>query len=147
MMFHPHAQKAKTEKVDPYATDKKSDWQGTPEKFPPVLVHNQEQEEEHASRGYISRGKSDASAFKDAWTELPEPDYEPEQYPKWVNGVLVNNEEEEFELLGPEMPAAEPVKRGRPAKRPAASVVTSLSNTSVTVTGASTTGYIQLTGY
>jgi hypothetical protein len=104
-MHHPHSQRGKTEKVEEYLSDKKANWQGTPDKYPPVLVYNADQEEQHRAQGYYTLGTSSPEAFAQAAAIPPAPDYIPQQYPKWVGDKLVQSEEEERELT--------PVRRGR----------------------------------
>lgn len=81
---------------------------GTAIRFPPVLVMDADQEARHAADGYVSIGKSDPAAFARAVAASAPPvtDYKPDEYPKWVNGRVVNSAEEEAELLGLPMPAA-----------------------------------------
>ena len=104
-MHHPHSQRGKTEKVEEYLSDKKANWQGTPDKYPPVLVYNADQEEQHRAQGYYTLGTSSPEAFAQAAAIPPAPDYIPQQYPKWVGDKLVQSEEEEREMT--------PVRRGR----------------------------------
>ena len=85
---------------------------GSPIKFPPVLVHNPDDEEFYAAKGYVVQGQSDAAAFANAYaTAEPMSDYKPQQYPKWVNGRLVENEDEEIAALD-----AGPVEAEAPAE-------------------------------
>jgi hypothetical protein len=94
-MSHPHSRRATLEKLNPDQPDKRANWQGTPDMFPPVLVFNEDQEEEHRSRGYVTLGKSSPEAFASSSAVAAKPDYVPEEYPKWVNGVLINSADEE----------------------------------------------------
>ena len=97
-MHHPHSQRGKTEKVEEYLSDKKANWQGTPDKYPPVLVYNVDQEEQHRAQGYYTIGSSSPEAFAQAAAIPLAPDYIPEEYPKWVGDKLVHSAEEEREL-------------------------------------------------
>ena len=99
MMQHPHARKGAATKLDPNLPDRKSDWQGTPDKFPPVLVHNEDQEEQYLAQGYWTLGTSSPEAFAASVASAPPEDYEPEQYPKWVKGLLAVDAEHEKEIL------------------------------------------------
>lgn len=72
---------------------------GTPDAFPPVLVHSADQEDQHRAMGYETRGKSDPNAFAVAAASPPPPNYQPAEYPKWVNGVLCADEDEELEAM------------------------------------------------
>src|SRR5215467_14322435 len=71
---------------------------GLPARFPPVIVHTEDQEEEHVSKGYVPSGKSDPLAFAAALAHTAA-GYEPEQYPKWVNGKTPETPEEEARIL------------------------------------------------
>jgi hypothetical protein len=90
---------------------------GTPIRYPPVLVPDADSEEYHASQGYVSHGSSSAEDFARAVQSMPPPDenYRPQEYPKWVGGVLVHNHAEEERAahlrrvqLGIDEPEAEP---------------------------------------
>lgn len=74
---------------------------GTPIRFPPVLVHHADDEEYYTAKGYVSQGKSDAAAFQRlAAAARPKTNnYDPVEYPKWAGGVLVNSKDEEVEAL------------------------------------------------
>ena len=98
MMQHPHARKGAATKLDPNLPDRKSDWQGSPDKFPPVLVHNEDQEEQYLAQGYWTLGTSSPEAFAASVASAPPEDYEPEQYPKWVHGLLAFDAEHEKEI-------------------------------------------------
>ena len=98
---------------DPTQPWKKAYIGGTPIKNPPVLVKNEDDEAWHASRGYVSQGKSDAAAFARAVAApVPMDDYTPERYPMWVGDKLVHDEAEERAALG--MVAQEPESAPEP---------------------------------
>lgn len=86
-------------------------WEGgTSVKFPPVLVHNQDDEEFHKAKGYISDAKSDINAFNRAHAvAASHTNYVPQEYPKWVGNVLVDNADEELAALEGPKPAPEPM--------------------------------------
>lgn len=73
-----------------------------PIRYAPVLVHDADQEAGHAAQGYRPVGKSDPAAFAKAVASAAPPvlNYQPDEYPKWVNGQVANNLEEEAALLG-----------------------------------------------
>lgn len=75
---------------------------GLPARFPPVTVRNQDQEEEHAAKGYLPAGKSDPTAYSRAIART-DGVYEPVEFPKFItwNGqeILVETAEEERALL------------------------------------------------
>lgn len=99
MMTHPNAVRATTTKLNPELPDHKSDWQGTPERFPPVLALNEDDQEYHESRGYVAVGKSSPTAFAQMNAVPAPPDYKALEYPKWVNGALVHSLDEELTLM------------------------------------------------
>lgn len=100
MMSHPHYRKAKMEKVSPELPDRKSDWrQVATEQFPPVMVHTEDQEEQHKAKGYVPNGTSDPAAYADAVADAPAPDYEADEYPKWVHGVLCEDVDAELKAM------------------------------------------------
>lgn len=79
-------------------------------RFAPVLVMDADQEEYHASQGYVSAGKSDPAAFARA-IQAASPQAEthvPDEYPKWIPALnrAVDSAEEEAEALGLMPPAA-----------------------------------------
>lgn len=101
---------------------------GRPVRLPPVTVHNTDDEEYHKAIGYVPSGKSDPAAFARAFAVTPATaNYEPQEYPKWVGDVLVQNEEEENALLETQVKtaiASDPVLQcvedpGRDARRAA----------------------------
>lgn len=107
-MVHPHYRKAASTpvlgsgRIDPVTgRESRPDMQGTPERFPPVLVNNQEQEEMHAAQGYTPAGTMDAKAFARGVAAPVPASYQPAEYPKWVVGVLVNTAEEEALMVAP----------------------------------------------
>lgn len=75
----------------------RQDMQGTPERYPPVQVNNEDQEAYHAAMGYRPAGKSDPAAYAQAVAETPV-DRVIDEFPKWVGDVLVNSAEEEAAL-------------------------------------------------
>ena len=99
MMQHPHFRKSQATKLNPELNDKKSDFQGSPERFPPVLVHSEDDEELYTSQGYVTVGTSDPAAFARSVQSAPPPDYKPLEYPKWLGGVLVTSADQEAELF------------------------------------------------
>src|ERR1700761_4872680 len=76
---------------------------GRPARLAPVMVHNRDDEENYAAKGYVSQGKSDPNAFAKAAAAAASAQtpagYVPIEYPKWAGGVLVNNKEEEERAL------------------------------------------------
>src|SRR5665647_2030304 len=83
---------------------------GKSARFPPVMVHNADQQEYHESQGYVAQGTTDAAAFTRAHAIAPPmSNYKPEEYPKWIGDVLVQDEDEEAALAAAPPPAvAEP---------------------------------------
>jgi hypothetical protein len=76
---------------------------GTPVRFPPVMVKTPDDEAYHASLGYVSQGKTDPAAFDRAVGNGQIPEhvaYKALEYPKWVQGKLCQNSEEEQKVLG-----------------------------------------------
>jgi len=70
-----------------------------PMKFPPVLVHNEDQRLEHEARGYKMGGTPNPAAFRAQKVHRPTPAFVHHDYPKWVGDVLVQNVLEEARLL------------------------------------------------
>jgi hypothetical protein len=100
LMVHPNYRKAQLEKVNPELSNARSDWRQTsPEKYPPVTVNTEDQEAHHAAAGYQPNGKGDPAAYAEAHADAVPEDYEAEQYPKWVHGVLVEDEDGELQAL------------------------------------------------
>lgn len=77
-----------------------SDWQGSPEKFPPVTAVNADDEEFYISQGYARAGQSDPAAYATALAAPLPALYEPEEYPKWIDGVLCQSAEDAAEMQG-----------------------------------------------
>lgn len=81
---------------------------GLPARYQPVLVYGPDDEEHHKSLGYKTiEGKSSEAAFRRLVQEAA-PRMEThvaQEYPKWVNGKLVNSSEEEADLVGKAPPA------------------------------------------
>lgn len=78
------------------------DYRGTPERFPPVTVKSETEEQYYASQGYGPAGKMDPAAWVRAHSSAPPEEYKPLQYPVWrtVNGkdVLVRRAEDDPEV-------------------------------------------------
>lgn len=93
-MAHPAFQRSQplpipgTEKRNAEGVVISQDYQGTPERFPPVTVQDADQEAYYESQGYARAGHSDPSAYASAHAAPAPPSYVPQEYPKWVNGVL-----------------------------------------------------------
>jgi hypothetical protein len=100
-MVHPAFQKAQslvvpgTEVRDSFGNVTRADYQGTPEKFPPVTAANEMEEAYLASQGYEPAGKVDPAAWATAHASAPPPDYKPQPYPRWVDGRIVNSIDED----------------------------------------------------
>lgn len=123
-MSHPNARKAQsipipgTEVRNAGGVIIRQDFQGTPERFPPVLVNNLDEVEYYAAQGYVDNGVSNPAHFAMMAANPPDPNYEPERYPMWVGSVLVNNEAEEREARGEPEDATEGELNGHtPARR------------------------------
>lgn len=88
----------------------RQDYQGTPERLPPVTVEDEAHEEYYKAQGYEEAGKTDPSAWVAAQAGELATD-EPRavvEYPKWVGDRIVNSAEEEAELTGVPLVIAQP---------------------------------------
>lgn len=90
--------------------------EGHPTTFPPVFVNTADQEAQYEAKGYIAKGGNvDHSSHEPRG-------YKFHEYPKWVNGTLVRNVDEESALHGAsakanaEVALIAPKRRGRPPK-------------------------------
>lgn len=96
-MAHPNFVPSKSEPVP--GTERRGpngflisqDYRGTPERYPPVTVHDHDQQEYYEAQGYRVVGKADPAAYARAHASPAEASYVPMDYPKWVNGVLCND--------------------------------------------------------
>lgn len=104
VMAHPNAKKAETKAV-PVKNEVTGrvivDHYGTPDLLPPVTVNNEDQEEQYLAKGYQPQGRLDPAAFAKAHAAPQPAQYHPQPYPKWVNGQIVQNKEEEMALATP----------------------------------------------
>lgn len=96
-MAHPNYEASKsipvpgTERRGPNGQILSQDYRGTPERLPPVTVHDLDQQEYYEAQGYQIVGKSDPAAYAKAHASPAPASHVPEEYPKWVNGVLCND--------------------------------------------------------
>jgi hypothetical protein len=90
---------------------------GTSQRYPPVLVGNEIDEQYHLSQGYEVVGSCSPESF----ARLVQQDmtviegHEPIEYPKWVNGKLVKSAEEEARLTGQPVPGSSEAAGEAPA--------------------------------
>ncbi|SRR5260221_1824428 len=75
--------------------------------LPAVIAATAEAEEKYLAQGYTAPGKSDPAAFEEARSGAPG-GYRPAEYPKWVNGVLVNDAKGERAALTGKLKPADP---------------------------------------
>lgn len=100
-MTHPHYTPAKSEPIpgtEIYGSSGqviRRDFRGTPEKYAPVTVGSELEEERLKAEGYERAGKIDPSAWARQNYETPSDEYKPDKYPMWKGGKLVNNAEED----------------------------------------------------
>lgn len=116
-MAHPHFTPAKsvpipgTERYDSHGRVVSQDYQGTPQRFPPVTAANQAEEERYKADGYERAGNVDPSAWVRAHANAPPDDYKPQKYPMWKDGKLIKTAQEDpdatEEDLAPPVAAAE----------------------------------------
>lgn len=64
--------------------------QGSPEAFPPVMVKDAAEEKKWAEKGYKRIGKADGDASQRAKASPFDPDYKMSEYPKFVDGKIVD---------------------------------------------------------
>ena len=70
-----------------------------PIRFPPVLVHDDEQRADHEAKGYKPGGTPNPRAFEAQVLHGPAKAYVHQEYPKWVGDKLVQSEEQELALM------------------------------------------------
>ena len=63
---------------------------GSPEKFPHAIVNSKAEEAPWLARGYRRIGKSDADAVERAVASPFNPDFTPQEFPKMVDGKIVD---------------------------------------------------------
>ena len=80
---------------------------GLPARFPPVIVQDENQEEEYLAKGYVPSVSN--PNLPPAHTTPPPTPGGFEEYPKWVNGVLCEDAEHEARVLGKAPAAAAPL--------------------------------------
>ncbi len=109
-MKHPAYRPAVIAKWDPKIKDAKDQPQGSSAKFPGVIVHNLDQEQEYAAKGYKPNGVGDPEAYRKSMTgNVPRPDGSEKEYPKYLyrpnatlesgfEDKLVSSKEEEQKL-------------------------------------------------
>lgn len=91
-MVHPNARQGRAIAVtepDPVTGRVVTDYHGTPDLFPPVTVHNEDQEEEYFAKGYRPAGSPDGAAYADQKASRAPEGYSPSEFPKMVDGKLV----------------------------------------------------------
>lgn len=81
---------------------------GTPQRYPPVMVHNVMDEDHHKSLGYETVGTCSPESFARlvASNAPPIETHVAVEYPKWVNGKLVHTAEQEAALTGRAIPTS-----------------------------------------
>lgn len=97
MLSHPNAKKGQAIAVTP--GDPNTAYVSTPDLLPPVMVEDPEQRAYYEAQGYVCNGTSDPAAFAQAVANPIDPAYVPQEYPKYVGDVLVNNQDEELALM------------------------------------------------
>lgn len=65
--------------------------QWEPEKWAPVTVQNEDQEAQHAAKGYVAAGSPNPQAFEKAFASPHVPGQVNSEWPKMVDGVLVQD--------------------------------------------------------
>lgn len=108
LMSHPQFKKSESipiEGSEIYGRDGvviRRDFRGTPERFPPVTIKSELEEEYYKAQGYERAGDMDPAAWVRAHTSAPPEDYKPLQYPVWrtVDGkdILVKRPEDDPEV-------------------------------------------------
>lgn len=83
----------------------------SPERLAPVTVVNEDDQAYYEAQGYKPAGKIDPSAWVRAQANPPPPDYEPAEYPKWVNGRLVQDAAQEAIAVSVFVEAEKPTVR------------------------------------
>lgn len=81
MMVHPSYEKSHIQpvKVDDARGKRVTDYKGTPDRYPPITVHNEQQEAIHRNLGYLEFGeKPKMTEYAEYPLMLQHPDYEPE---------------------------------------------------------------------
>lgn len=63
---------------------------GHPEKYPPIIAKDKHEEASAVSKGYARKGHSDPTANQHARAVPYDPDFKVEEYPKMVDGVIVD---------------------------------------------------------
>lgn len=100
VMTHPQERRGTVKTIegtDPGSGKKFTDFQGTPDMFPPVTVYDPDMEELHRAKGYRPAGNSDPLAFADGQA-MPSSGHVHQEYPKWVGDRIVNSAAEEQAL-------------------------------------------------
>jgi len=69
-----------------------------PMKFPPVLIHNEDQRAEYEAQGYVAGTPNPQAFIAQRISKKPEP-FVFQEYPKWVGDVLAKDVFEEARLL------------------------------------------------
>ena len=126
VLVHPHARRAETIGVP--GTEKRDSlgrlipgvfdqYRGTADFMPPVTVNNYDQEMFHRAQGYERGGNSSHEAFSRMTARGAGPTPEVVEYPKWVDGVLVNDAEQEAALKRMGIDAPKPAPDGLRSER------------------------------
>lgn len=63
---------------------------GNPGKYPPKQANTPEEADEFRALGYVSGGFADVRAYERAQAKI-NPDYDPKEWPKMINGVLMKD--------------------------------------------------------
>lgn len=97
-MNHPAYRPAVIAKWDPKIKDPKEQPQGSAAKFPPVIVHNLDQEQQYAAVGYKPNGVSDPEAYRKQMTgNTPRPDGSEKEYPRMLYKAADNEQGYSYE--------------------------------------------------
>lgn len=90
---------------------------GSPVRYPPVTVNNQDQQQQYEAKGYVRQGQPSARAFATATAVIPQTYGGGLEYPKYVGDTLVHTpdqelaalEAQEHARLNPPPPPPEPI--------------------------------------
>jgi hypothetical protein len=91
---YPKVMKHPAERTPPIMRGRAGFHKAAPGAFPAVTVYNEDQEAEYRARGYRNMGEGPSSFVH-------------QEYPKWVNGLIARNEQEEAKILGKATPGSE----------------------------------------